>query len=197
MLYEMEADTMSDNPAYQETTRDELLDGKVVLMSPRPTVNHNRVSFHIARIFANWLHGKPCEAFSSGTDVYLGDQDRVIPDVMIVRDKDKMKRNGIYGAPDLVVEVLSPGTEARDRGAKKNLYEKHGVREYWLVEPETKTVEVYLLRGGKFELDDGYRIFPDYVELSTEEKVKYKSEARVSLYEGFSIPLEDIFRNLF
>ena len=79
---------MADNLAYQEELRDEMLNGKVVLMSPRPTVNHNRVAFNIARIFANRLDGKPCEAFSDGTDVYLTEKDRVIPDVMIICKRD-------------------------------------------------------------------------------------------------------------
>ena len=99
--------------------------------------------------------------------------------------------------PDLIVEVLYPGTKKRDRGYKKDLYEKSGVREYWLVEPETQTVEVYLLKDKKFMLDDVYRIFPDYVELSADEQEHYKSEVPISLYDDFSIPLEDIFRNLF
>lgn len=188
---------MDDNLAYQEEIWTETLNGKVVLMSPRPTVNHNRIAFNIACIFANWLDGKPCEAFADGTDVYLSEKDRVIPDVMIVCRKDIIKRNGIYGAPDLVVEVLSPGTEKRDRGYKKDLYEKYGVLEYWIVEPETQTIEVYLLKDKKFYLDEVYRIFPDYIELSTDEQGRYKNEVRVSLYEDFYIPLESIFRNLF
>ena len=83
------------------------------------------------------------------------------------------------------------------KDTKKNVYEQCGVREYWLVEPETQTVEVYLLKNKKFVLDDVYRIFPDYVELSADEQERYKSEVPVSLYDDFSIPLEDIFRNLF
>lgn len=188
---------MADNLAYQEELRDEMLNGRVVLMSPRPTVNHNRVAFNIARIFANRLDGKPCEAFADGTDVYFNEKDRVVPDVMIVCKKDIIKRSGVYGAPDLIVEVLSPGTEKRDKGYKKDLYERYGVREYWLVEPETQTVEVYLLKDKKFVLDDVYRIFPDYVELSADEQQYYKKEVPVSLYDDFSIPLEAIFRNLF
>ncbi len=188
---------MADNLAYQEELRNEMLNGKVVAMSPRPAVNHNRVIGNIFYAFMGYLRGKTCEPFADGTDVYLTEKDRVIPDVMIICKKEIIKRNGIHGTPDLVVEVLSPGTEKRDRGYKKDLYEKSGVREYWLVEPETQTVEVYLLKNGKFVLDDVYRIFPDYVELSADEQEHYKSEVPVSLYDDFSIPLESIFHNLF
>lgn len=188
---------MADNLAHQEEIRDEMLNGKVVLMSPRPAVNHNRVIGNIFYAFMGYLRGKTCEPFADGTDVYLTETDRVVPDVMIICKKEIIKRKGVFGVPDLIVEVLSPGTEKRDRGYKKDLYEKNGVREYWLVEPETQTVEVYLLKDKKFVLDDVYRIFPDYVELSADEQEHYKSEVPVSLYDDFSIPLEDIFRNLF
>ena len=85
----------------------------------------------------------------------------------------------------------------KDRGYKKDLYEKCGVREYWLVDTENQTVEVYLLKSGKFVLDEVYKVFPDYVELSADEQEHYKGEVPVSLYDDFTIPLEDIFRNLF
>ena len=188
---------MNDNLAYQEEIWTETLNNKIVLMSPRPTVNHNSVAFNIAFAFKKYLKGKPCKPFADGTDVYLTEKDRVIPDVMIICKKEIIKLKGVFGVPDLIVEVLSPGTEKRDRGYKKDLYEESGVREYWLVEPETQTVEVYLLKDKKFVLDDVYRIFPDYVELSADEQEQYKSEVPVSLYDDFSIPLESIFRNLF
>lgn len=188
---------MADNLAYQEELRNEMLNGKIVAMSPRPAVNHNRVIGNIFYAFMGYLRGKTCEPFADGTDVYLTEKDRVVPDVMIICKKEIIKRNGVHGAPDLVVEVLSPGTEKRDRGYKKDLYEKSGVREYWLVEPETQTVEVYLLKDKKFVLDEVYRIFPDYVKLSPDEQERYKSDVRVSLYDDFYIPLENIFYNLF
>jgi len=188
---------MADNLAYQEELRNEMLNGKIVAMSPRPAVNHNRVIGNIFYAFMGYLRGKSCEPFADGTDVYLTEKDRVVPDVMIICKKEIIKRNGVHGTPDLVVEVLSPGTEKRDRGYKKDLYEKSGVREYWLVEPETQTVEVYLLKDKKFVLDEVYRIFPDYVELSADEQEHYKSDVRVSLYDDFYIPLENIFHNLF
>ena len=189
---------MADNLAYQyyDEPRNETLNGKVVLMSPRPLVNHNRVIFNIARIFGNYLKGKPCEAFADGTDVFLTEKDRVIPDAMIICNKDIIKRKGIYGSPNLVVEVLSHGTEKRDRGYKKDLYERCGVGEYWLADPESKSVEVYLLENGKYRLDEVYKIFPDYVEFEPGEREEYKDEVKVSLYEDFFIPLEDIFENV-
>ena len=89
-----------------------------------------------------------------------------------------------------------PGTEKRDRGIKKNLYEICGVKEYWLANPEIKSVEVYLLIDQKFYLDEVYRIFPDYIRLSETEKEQYKTNVKVSLYDDFYIPLSTIFLNV-
>lgn len=184
-----------DNLAYQDEYRSEMLHGKIFMMS-RPSVNHNQVAFNIAYAFRSYLKGKPCRAFADGTDVYLSETDRVIPDVMIVCNKDIIKMNGIHGAPDMVVEVLSPRTAKNDRGYKKDLYEQAGVKEYWIVEPETRSVEVYLLSDGKYKLDKIYRILPDYVELDEDEKDDFKDEVPVSLYDDLLLPLEDIFYNL-
>lgn len=187
---------MTGNLAYREDMRDEILDGKVVLMSPRPLLNHNMVVGNIYNAFSNYLSGKKCKAFSDGTDVYLTETDRVIPDVMIICNRDILKRNGIYGVPDLIVEVLSHGTEKKDRGYKMELYERCGVREYWLVDTENHSVEVYLLKDRKFVLDEVYKIFPDYVIMTDEERAEYKSVVPVSLYNDFSVPLEKIFDDL-
>ena len=188
---------MSDNLAYQEELRDEMLDGKIVMMSPRPAVNHNLAMGNIYRAFANRLEGKKCLPFADGTDVYLTQKDRVIPDVMIICQKEIIKRNGIYGVPDLIVEVLSHGTEKKDRGYKKDLYEKCGVGEYWLVDTENRAVEVYLLKDKKYVLDEVYKVFPDYIELTADEQAQYKNQVPVSLYDDFYIPLRSIFQNLF
>ena len=170
---------MCDNLAYQEELRDEMLDGEIVMMSPRPAVNHNLAMGNIYRAFANLLEGKKCLPFADGTDVYLTPKDRVIPDVMIICRKEIIKRNGIHGVPDLIVEVLSHGTEKKDRGYKKDLYEKCGVKEYWLVDTENRVVEVYLLRDKKYVLDEVYKVFPEYIELSANEKARYKNEVQI------------------
>ena len=103
---------MGNNLAYQEESWDELIDGKLVAMSPRPSVNHHQVSLNIANIFSRYLKGKTCRPFGDGVDLYLTEKDRFIPDGMIVCDPRKIGRDGIYGAPDLVVEVLSPARPA-------------------------------------------------------------------------------------
>ena len=99
---------MTQDLAYQEKQREELINGTLAAMSPRPAFNHNRVAFRIAYLFERYLEGKPCTVIADGTDLYLSDKDRFIPDVMIVCSRDQIQWNGVHGAPDLVVEVLSP-----------------------------------------------------------------------------------------
>ena len=188
-----------NNLAYQEETWEELLDGKIVVMSPRPAVNHNIVILNIARIFGNFLTGKPCIVFSDGVDVYLTENDRVIPDVMIVCSRDIIRKSGIYGAPDLIVEVLSPSTAKKDKGYKKKLYERCGVKEYWIVDTDSRSIEVYLLKNGAFDLDEIYSIFPDYLieKMTEEEKNNIIYEFKTSLYHDMTIRLEEVFEKVY
>ena len=97
---------MSNNLAYQEERREELIGGKVVMMAPASS-NHNRIAGNIYYIFRRYLNGKKCEPFADGESVYLTDEDHYVPDFMVVCDPDKIKNDGVHGAPDLVVEVLS------------------------------------------------------------------------------------------
>ena len=135
----------ANNLAYQAEPWEEKLNGQIILMSPRPSVNHNQLIGNIYHIFRSYLKGKACKAFTDGVDVFLTDKDNVIPDAMIVCNKDIIKPDGIHGAPDLVVEVLSPSTAKNDRGYKKDLYEAAGVKEYWIVDPTMRSIEAYLL----------------------------------------------------
>ena len=130
-------------------------------------------------------------------DVYLTENDRVIPDAMIVCNKNNIRLDGIHGAPDLVVEVLSPGTAKNDKGYKKDLYEKSGVKEYWIIDPVPRSIEVYLLTDGKFALDEVYALYPEGLSVTEKEREESKKEIQVSLYNDFCISLEEIFGDLF
>lgn len=181
--------------AYQDPNWEECLDGKIVAMSPRPIVNHNRIIGNLHHIFFHYLQGKRCEVFFDEVDVTLTERDRVIPDLMIVCDPEKIHADGVYGAPDLIVEVLSPGTAKRDRGYKKDLYERCGVQEYWIVSPTDDSIEVYRLEQGKYRLAHLYAILPDCVwdKMTDEEKAEMPGEFRCSLFEDLTISLADVF----
>lgn len=185
---------METNLAYQEEPREELLNGEIYMMSS-PSVNHSRVVLNIYYIFRSYLKTKSCEAFADDVDVYLTEKDRVIPDAMIVCNKGIIKTNGVHGAPDLVVEVLSPSSAKNDRGYKKDLYEKSGIKEYWIVDTKLCSIEAYLLTDGKYRLGGVYQLPTD--DMTKRERETCTSTIPASLYNDFCIPLEEIFYNLF
>ena len=189
---------MTEHVAYQEERREELIAGKIVAMSPAST-GHTYVSGNIYRIFGNYLQGKNCVAFGDGLLVRLSGTDKFVPDVMVVCNRDKIKRTYINGAPDLVVEVLSPSTAKKDRGYKKAAYESSGVPEYWIVKPADKSIEVYLLEDGRYTLDNVYTRYPDedLAEMTDEEKAAVITEFKCHLYDDLVIRLDDIFGDWF
>ena len=182
---------MSDNLAYPEELREELIGGRVVMMAPASS-NHNHIVGNIHGIFWGYLRGKKCVPFGDNEKVFLSDKDRFVPDFMVVCDRDKIRPDGVHGAPDLVVEVLSFGTVKNDRGHKKNVYESGGVSEYWLVNSTDKSVEVYLLENGKYTLDSVYTLYPAE-KMADEEKTAIVTEFKRHLYDDLIIRLDDIF----
>ena len=189
---------MDGNLAYQDWQREELIGGKVVAMAPA-SAGHTYVADGILNIFRNYLKGKNCIPFGDGLLVHLTDEDHFVPDVMVVCDRNKIKKIGVYGAPDLVVEVLSPSTAKNDRGYKKGVYESSGVPEYWIVEPSNKSIEVYLLQDGRYVLDNIYTLYPadELEEMTDEERTAVVTEFKCHLYDDLTIRLEDIFSDFF
>jgi len=151
--------TYADYLGWPEGERWELIDGEAYAMSPAPTNFHQLIVGELFRVVANHFRGKPCRPFVAPFDVRLPNAGRahhevntvVQPDISLVCDPDKLKDNrGCLGAPDWVVEVVSPGSALRDQRTKRALYEKHGVPEYWLVHPLDRSVTVYRLQHGAY-----------------------------------------------
>ena len=118
---------------------------------------------------------------------------------MIVCQPEILQDDGIHGAPDLIVEVLSPSTAKRDRGYKKDLYERSGVKEYWIVDPMNKAIETYLLKNGKFVFDNLYSLYPDcdLKRMTSEEIAKIPTEFKCSLYDDLTISIKKVFSKTF
>ena len=136
--------------------------------------------------------------FYLNVDVRFDDQNIYRPDLSVVLKPNEeilANRKAIHGAPDMVVEVLSYSTRKNDLTVKKDIYEAHGVREYWIVDPWAKSISVYLLRDGKYFLDDVYILFDEknFALLSDEDKATVKTEIPVSILDGLTIPLEFVF----
>lgn len=174
----------------------EMIDGKVYMMA-RPSINHSRVEKNIIEIFNRYLDGKRCEAFNE-VDVFFNEDDNFVPDIIIVCNPDIVEDNGIYGTPDLIVEIASPSTARIDRMEKFMKYEKYGVKEYWIVSPNEKRVEVYIRKDDKLVLDNIYSVYRDFEweRLSEERKANEKLEIKVSLYDNFVVQLKDIFKRV-
>ena len=136
--------------------RYELIEGEL-LVSRAPSLTHQRISRNLLIIIDAYLEGNPIGEVLATPGVMLGESNGVIPDlVFITIERRDAIASGerLTGAPDLVIEILSPGAEnaQRDRRAKRQLYGKHGVKEYWVVDPESRVIEIYHSQSGVLEL---------------------------------------------
>ena len=131
----------------------EIVKGEL-FMTPAPGTTHQRVSRELMYMLLEYVKQKDSgEVLYAPTDVVLSDRDVVQPDVLYISDSRRsiVTERNVQGAPDLVVEIVSSSTAKLDRVYKRRLYEQYGVQEYWIVDPDAKTVEVFLLRGGHYE----------------------------------------------
>ena len=124
-----------------EKKKIECIDGNTVMLAPAGT-GHNSIGGNLYRIISNFLRKKRCKVFYE-TKVVLDESNRLIPDLIVVCDQDKIKENYVEGAPDFVVEILSPSTRKRDLSAKRDIYERFGVKEYWIIDPLYRSILVY------------------------------------------------------
>jgi Uma2 family endonuclease len=159
--------TYRDYCRWSEDERWELIDGVAFAMSPAPTRLHQEFLVELTRQIANALQNHPCRAYVAPFDVRLPGHDEaddqvdtvVQPDLVVVCDPAKLDDKGCRGAPDWIIEILSPVSAAHDQIRKRALYERHGVREYWLVHPVDRVLTMYRLG------EDGLFGKPDMVAL--------------------------------
>jgi len=181
--------TYADYLSWIDDKTRELINGFIKMMSA-PNLGHAKVN---SRIFGNLLSivkknkGK-CEIFTAPFDVRFPkngetSDDKIFtvvqPDISIVCDLSKLDKRGCCGAPDMIVEILSPSTLKKDVNEKFNLYEEHGVKEYWIVHPEAQAINVYILqKDGKYNDGTVY---------------EYEGKVPVHIFDNTLIDLKDIF----
>jgi len=184
---EKEHYTYADLLRWDGKERYELIDGEAFMLAG-PSSMHQRISFRIARQLGDFLDGKKCEVFLAPYDVRLFEKDGdspedvttvVQPDICVICDSSKPDNRGCKGAPDMVIEILSPSTRRHDRLVKLELYQRSEVREYWIVDPESRSVQVYLRDEGGF-----LRPCQDYGRTD---------RARVNVLKGCFIELSRVF----
>ncbi|MGM0517677.1 MAG: Uma2 family endonuclease [Pseudomonadota bacterium] len=180
-LRDEEFHTYGDYRHWGDELRYELIDGVAYAMSPSPTRHHQEVTGEIYRQAANATEGAECRVMIAPLDVRLprGDEaddriDTVVqPDVLAVCDPNKLDERGVRGAPDWVVEVLSPSTASHDHIHKRRVYERHGVTELWLVHPTDRLLTIYRLAGDEYGK-------PEFVELAGETEVRALPGVRIA-----------------
>lgn len=172
----------ADYLTWKFSERVELLRGRIFKMSPAPSRKHQRTSMNLAG--ALWIHLKStdCKVFSAPFDVLLsrkGNDTVVQPDICVICDPAKLTDRGCTGAPELVIEILSPGNSKKEMTDKFELYEENGVLEYWLVEPANDTIIIYSLsENGKY---------------SGSKPFVAEEHAKSHVIEGFAVVVEEVF----
>jgi len=149
--------TYGNYVTWPDDERWELIDGYAYNMSPAPSRRHQQISRELIIAIGVFLADKPCDVYDAPFDVRLPDTNEVDelvenvvqPDIVVVCDEKKLDEKGCRGAPDLIIEILSPSTGAKDLKIKLGLYERHGVKEYWVVHPTDNTVMVFNLNKNK------------------------------------------------
>jgi len=173
--------TYTDYESWDDGNRYELIDGVAHIMYA-PSTEHQSISMSLSYQLFDFLKGTPCRVFAAPYDVCLnglGDEDDTVvqPDILVVCDESKIDKKRCNGAPDMAIEILSPSTAKHDLFTKLKKYQNAGVREFWIVDPDEKAVNVHILENGR------------YVVNSYESK----ETIDVKIFKGFSIALPDIF----
>ena len=170
--------TIEDIYALQEGERAELIDGRIYYMAP-PSTRHQRILNYISTEINLYIRNNngAYEVFPAPFAVFLDKDDKnyVEPDISVICDKSKLEDKGCNGAPDWIVEVISPSTQRMDYSIKLFKYRTAGVREYWIVNPITKTVQIYSFDG---EEDSSQFSFDD--------------EIPVHIFDGLTIKISDL-----
>lgn len=145
----------SDYLLWKFKERVEIIKGKIMEMSPAPTRFHQRISMKLTIEFAKVFDNHACQLYAAPFDVRFPDENGKIktvvqPDLCVICDPNKLDDKGCIGAPDLVVEILSPSNSKHEMKDKYELYQEQGVKEYWIVSPQDKTIFIYVLENGKY-----------------------------------------------
>lgn len=167
----------------------EIIKGQVFRMSPAPSRLHQRILTNVFGPIYNTLKGKHCQVYTAPFDVRLAKKTQdnkevftvVQPDIVVICDQEKLDKQGCIGAPDIVVEILSPGNNKKELINKYEVYEESGVKEYWIVSPSDKSFFRYILdHQGKFQ---------------PTKLLTIGEEVTTSILPGFTLVLEEVFED--
>ncbi len=179
--------TYADYLTWQFSEMVELIKGKIVRMSPAPASKHQRISGNLQHFLSNFLWKKECQLFDAPFDVrFVKAKDEktittvIQPDLCVICDPAKIDERGCLGAPDFIIEILSPSTRDKDVHEKFDLYEEYGVREYWIVDPLNAIIDVFVLENKKYRLV---------------RKFTSSDKVQVNTLPGLEIDLKEVFED--
>lgn len=170
--------TYDDYMATPDGVRVEIIDGEIYNMTP-PSRIHQELSMELSGELRNYLKEKECRVYAAPFGVFLGDEEQDIrerhcvePDISVICDKNKLIDHGCLGSPDFIIEIISPSTKSHDYIRKLNLYNRYGVKEYWIVNPQNETVLTYVLVNDSFDAPTAYT-FKDIVKSAVLESFEF------------------------
>ena len=180
--------TYKDYAQWPEEERWELIDG-IAYAQATPTRDHQRISRELLFYLTAFFRGQDCEPFHAPFSVVLPEKNQqrqdartvVEPDLVVICDQSRLHKHGYEGSPELIIEILSPSTSSKDMITKRLLYERHGVKEYWIVDPVHRIVTAYRLEGAKF---------------TAFEHFSHKDTLTTSLFPGLAINLSQVFTSV-
>ncbi len=177
-----------------ERRKDEKIDGVIYDMSPSPGYQHGIINNNINTIIKTGLKNSLCLVFMENLDFKYHPEendDYVCPDIMVICDRKHLKGGSYSGVPKFIVETLSPSTAKRDRADKKDIYEKAGIEEYWIVSPQG-SIDIYYLEEGKYVLEQSYMFQND------KEDEYYNAETLINLkgFPNIKMTLGEIFEGI-
>lgn len=179
--------TFADVLTWSEDERIEIINGEAVMMAPPPSSEHQEISMELSAQLHAYLKGKRCKVYTAPFAVRLFEKDgdspedvdtMVEPDISVVCSPEKIDKHGCNGAPDMIVEILSPSTQRHDRFTKFSLYQRAGVREYWIIDPSSRVAQSFVLEDGRYSVK----------EFGTAE-----DKMKVSVLEDCVIDLSEVF----
>lgn len=144
-----------------EPIRTEKINGEIFNMSPSAGFMHSQINGNIYHAIKSQVKNSVCVVSMENLDLYLSDDEYLIPDIMLICDRQSIKNDKYRGVPRFIVETLSPRTALRDRTIKMEQYAKIGVDEYWIVAPKERSVEIYYLEGDKYQLKESFILEED------------------------------------
>ena len=181
---------------------EEVLNGEKVYLMPRPTEKHQyylgRLHNYLGRLhisMSNFFEDHRCHVYIE-IDVHLTDEDWVVPDLCVICDRTKFEHGAYKGIPELMVEILSPSTRIRDLGYKKDLYARVGVKEYWIVDGQNKSIDKYELKGNVYILTQSAIYVECYDVLTKEEQAQYTKHITSTIFPKLEIDVLKVFKQI-